>query len=161
MKKNKVLTMMLSMLLVALLAVSLAGCNKSGDNGDAAGGEALTEEEYQDAVTKLSEDFTALQEEANNLDTTDVDAAVELLEGLKAPLNDFISIVPPEAYSAAHEKLQSGSQAMIDYIDVVIGMVGETDQTKIEEATAEMLELIQTATTDLTDGAQLLAEAAQ
>ena len=48
---------------------------------------------------------------------------------------------------------------MIDYIDVMIGMVGETDQAKLEEATAQMLELVETAMADLTEGADLLASA--
>ena len=70
-----------------------------------------------------------------------------------------MAVVPPEVYSAAHEKLSSGSQAMIDYIDVMIGMVGETDQAKLEEATTQMLELVETAMADLTEGADLLASA--
>lgn len=159
MKRNKILTMILSVLMAVLLACLLAGCGKGEDAEDVASGEALTEEEYQDAVAKLGEDFTALQDEANNVDTSDVEAAVKLLESLKAPLNDFINIIPPDAYAAAHEKLQSGSRAMIGYIDAVISMVSETDQTKIAEFATKMMEFVQTAMNDLTEGAEMLTEA--
>ena len=159
MKRNKWAVRLTGMLLAGLLAFSLTACSQGEGASGTTEGEALTEQEYQDAVTKLSEDFTTLQTEAANIDTTDVDAAVELLESFKAPLEEFMAVVPPEVYSAAHEKLSSGSQAMIDYIDVMSGMVGETDQAKLEEATTQMLELVETAMADLTEGADLLASA--
>ena len=48
---------------------------------------------------------------------------------------------------------------MIDYIDLAISMVDETDATKIQEAQGQMTELLNTVTTSFTEGSQLLAEA--
>ena len=48
----------------------------------------------------------------------------------------------------------------MDYIDIVIAMVNETDQEKIQEQAQQMMESIQTASQDLTEGAALLEEAA-
>ena len=158
MNTKKHLHLLLALLLVFCLALS--ACGGGSDNGGGETSNALTEEEYQDAVTKLGEDFTASQVEASNLDTSDVDAAVKLLEDAKAPLQEFIAITPPDTYAAAHEKLQSGSQAMVDYIDLVVEIVDETDPTKLQEASEKMMDLIQTAMTDLMVGSQLLEEAA-
>ena len=80
MKRNKWAVRLTGMLLAGLLAFSLTACSQGEGASGTTEGEALTEQEYQDAVTKLSEDFTTLQTEAANIDTTDVDAAVELLE---------------------------------------------------------------------------------
>ena len=161
MKRNKWAVRLTGMLLAGLLAFSLTACSQGEGASGTTEGEALTEQEYQDAVTKLSEDFTTLQTEAADIDTTDVDAAVELLESFKAPLEEFMAVVPPEIYSDAHAKLSSGSQAMIDYIDLLISMAGETDQAKLEEASTQILELVETAMTDLSEGVSLLAAAAE
>ncbi len=161
MKHNKWTARLLGLLLVGMMAFSLTACSQDEGTDGNTTAEALTEEEYQDAVTKLSEDFTALQTEAANIDTTDADAAAELLEGFKAPLEEFMAVVPPEIYSDAHAKLSSGSQAMIDYIDLLISMAGETDQAKLEEASTQILELVETAMTDLSEGVSLLSAAAE
>ena len=81
MKHNKWTARLLGLLLVGMMAFSLTACSQDEGTDGNTTAEALTEEEYQDAVTKLSEDFTALQTEAANIDTTDADAAAELLEG--------------------------------------------------------------------------------
>lgn len=142
----------LVLLLSLCLLVAMTACG---------GGEkTMSKEEYEDAVTKLGEDFTAIQNEAAGLDMSDVDGAVKLLEDAKTPLQDFIALTPPDDYADAHAKLSSGSQAMVDYIDIVIAMVNETDMDKIQEQAQQMLEYIQTATQDLTEGAALLEEAA-
>ena len=50
---------------------------------------------------------------------------------------------------------------MIDYIDLLISMAGETDQAKLEEASTQILELVETAMTDLSEGVSLLSAAAE
>lgn len=142
--------------LVMVCALLLAGCG--GGETEEAG--ALTEEEYEAAVVKLGEDFTTIQNDAAALDVTDPEAALQLLEDCKAPLEEFIAIVPPAVYAEAHAKLVSGSQAMISFLDTTGTLVGETDATKIQEVYDTMMEQIQTATNDMTEGADLLAEAA-
>lgn len=145
---KKALVLLLSLCL--LMAMTACG-----------GGEkTMSKEEYEDAVTKLGEDFTAIQNEAASLDMSDVDGAVKLLEDAKAPLEEFIALTPPDDYAGAHAKLSSGGQAMVDYIDIIIAMVNETDINKIQEQAQQMLEYIQTATQDLTEGVALLEEAA-
>lgn len=143
----------LGVLLLALcLLLAMTACG---------GSKALTKEEYEDAVTKLGDDFTAIQNEASNLNMDDLDQTVKLLEDAKAPLQEFMALTPPDVYAGAHEKLSSGSQAMADYIDVVIAMVNETDLNQIQQQAQEMLELLQTASQNLTEGAALLEEAAE
>ena len=97
----------------------------------------------------------------NNASTamTDPESAKEVLESMKAPLNDFIAITPPEAYAAGHEKMQSGCQSMIDFIDTVVAMTEETDQTKLTELVSQMDEQLRTAVNDMAEGASLLDEA--
>lgn len=156
--KNRLFPVTMAM----LLALSLAACGgdgKADGNADATPAPALTEEEYMDAVTKMNEDMATIQTDAASLDTTDVDAAVQLLEDMKAPLQEFMSVTPPEKYQAAHEKLSSGCQSMIDFIDTTISVAKETDPAKQQEAATKMMEQLQTATTDMTEGAQMLQEA--
>ena len=122
---------------------------------------ALTEEEYQTAVTELNDKLTSIQTDASALDPNDPDAAKQLLEDMKAPFQDFINITPPASYADAHEKMKSGCQAMIDYLDTVNSMLEETDEGKLQEAANTMMEQLQTAVTDLTEGATMLSEAQQ
>ena len=159
MKTKKSLSWLISLLLVSAMVLCTAACSSNSANAGAS--EALTEEEYQEAVTKLGDSFTALQTEAASLDLTDPDAAKEMLESLKAPLSEFIAIVPPETFQSAHEKMKSGSEAMIDYIDTAISLVSETDAAKIQEASTTMMEQLQTASNDLLEGAQMLEDAMQ
>lgn len=154
MKRSRTVTLF-AMLMALVLALSACG-NTGGGSGST---EALTEEAYMEAVTKLQDAFTDIQNQAGTLDTTDVEAATQLLESMKAPLEEFIAVVPPESFSAAHDKLKSGSQALIDFLDTTLSIVGETDTTKLQDASTKMMEQIQTATTDMTEGSQLLAEA--
>lgn len=98
------------------MALMLTACG--GDDNTADGGDendqtvtALTEEEYQQAVTDLSDKLTSIQTDAANLDPTDVDAAMKLLNDMKQPFIDFMAVTPPESYADAHAKMQSGCQA--------------------------------------------------
>ena len=161
MKKNNSRLRILAILAALTMALSLTACG--GDkaaNGDKAAASstaaALTEQEYQDAVTKLGEEMSQIQQDAANLDSTDVDAAKELLESLKQPLQDFMNVTPPESYADAHKKMQSGCQAMIDYLDTASSMIGETDSNKLTEDATKMQEQMTTAINDLTEGSAML-----
>lgn len=147
----------LMLMLACCMVVSLAACNKD----DGGSGDALTEQEYQDAVTKLSDDITAIQNDVANMSGDDKEAGIKALEDMKTTLNEFINVTPPKAYEAAHEKLKSGSQAMVDFIDAAIEVVNEEDAEKAQEKSTEMMELMQTALTDLAEGSQLLADASK
>lgn len=165
MKKNMT-KRLLAALLATAMALSLAACGggkdaanggESGESGEAAS-TALTEEEYQQAVEDLSTEMSEIQSSASSV-ATDPEAAKEALEAMKTSLNDFISITPPEAYADAHEKLQSGCQSLIDFIDTVSAMTEETDQTKLAELTTKMGEQLESAMTDMAEGASLLQSA--
>lgn len=149
MKKKKYLTLLTAFLL--LFSLALSGC--SGDS------DSLTEEEYQAAFEKLGEDFSAIQNDVSSITLEDVDGALALLEQSKESLRDFITIVPPEAYAAAHEKLAAGCQGMVDYLEATTQLMGETDQTKIEEAVNSMTDIFTSATNDMIEGAEMLEEA--
>ena len=164
MKKNMT-KRLLAALLAAALAFSLAACGgkdassngESGDSSEAASA-ALTEEEYQQAVEDLSTEMSEIQNSASTA-VTDPESAKEVLKSMKASLNDFIAITPPEAYADAHAKLQSGCQSLIEFIDTVAAMTEETDQTKLSELTTTMSEQLEAAMTDMAEGASMLQEA--
>ncbi len=122
------------------------------------GGDAMSEEDYKAEFEKLGEDLTAIQEDSANLDLTDPDTAKKTLEDMKKPFADFINVTPPDSLKDAHEKISSGCQAMVDYIDTTLSLVGETDATKLQEASTKMGEQLQTAMTDLGEGAAMLEE---
>ncbi len=152
MKKRTHLYTFVTLMLAALLTLSLVACG--------GGSKAMSKEEYQQAVADLAEEFSKIQTEAGSLDPTDIDGAKKLLGDLKAPLQDFIDIVPPKDFSDAHKKFQSGSQAMIDFLDTTIGALGEENAEKLQEASEKITQQIQTAVSDFTEGNQLLQGAA-
>lgn len=119
---------------------------------------ALTEEEYQQAVIDLSTEMSEIQSSASAI-SSDPEAAKQVLETMKTSLNNFMVITPPEAYADAHEKLQSGCQSLIEFIDTVVAMTEETDQTKLADLTTKMNEQLQSAMTAMTEGASMLQAA--
>ncbi len=153
---------LLAILLAASMAFSLTACGGKKDGGDAGNGgaavssapKALTEDEYKASFEEIFSDF----QNVNSVDMTDIDAAKKTLEDMKAGMNEFIALNPPESCKDGHDKLSSGCQAMIDYIDTALGIIGETDQDKINDASTKMMESIQTAMTDMTEGATMLDE---
>lgn len=156
----------LAILMALSMALMLTACG-GDDNATDDGNEneqtvtALTEEEYQQAVADLGDKLTSIQTDAANLDPTDVDAAMKLLDDMKQPFADFMAVTPPESYADAHAKMQSGCQAMVDYIDTMASLVDETDATKIQEGSTKMMEYLQTAVNDLTEGGAMLSETAE
>lgn len=167
MKKNMT-KRLLAALLAAALAFSLAACGggkdadsngESGDSSEAASA-ALTEEEYQQAVQDLSTEMSEIQNNASTA-ISDPESAKEVLESMKTSLNDFIAITPPESYADAHAKIKSGCESLIGFIDTVAAMTEETDQTKLSELTTTMSEQLETAMTDMSEGASLLQAASE
>ena len=156
----------LAILMALSMALMLTACG--GDDNTADGGDendqtvtALTEEEYQQAVTDLSDKLTSIQTDAANLHPTDVDATMKLLDDMKQPFIEFMAVTPPESYADAHAKMQSGCQAMVDYIDTMASLVDETDAAAIQEGNAKMTESLQTAVRDLAEGGAMLSETAE
>lgn len=167
MKKN-ITKRILAALLAAALAFSLAACG--GGNDAASGGQtsessetasvALTEEEYQQAVEKLSTDVSELQANANEA-LSDPESAKAILDGMKASINEFASVTPPEAYADAHAKLQSGCESLIASIDTMVAMTEATDETKLTELSTQMSEQLEAAMTDMAEGASMLQSASE
>lgn len=163
--KTKTFSRLAVLMLTLAMMLTLAACgngnqnNNSSNNSDNEQPVALTEEEYQQAVIDLGDKVTEASNAAASLDPNDPEAAKQVLADMKAPFVEFMAITPPEAYAAAHEKLQTGCQAMIDYIDLVTSLIDETDPSKIADAQPQMMELLQTVTDSFTEGSQLLAEA--
>ncbi len=163
---TKTSSRLVTLLLALAMMLTLAACGNGNnqDNNSSNGSDdnqpvALTEEEYQQAVIDLGDKVTAVSNDAASLDPNDPEGAKKVLEDMKAPFVEFMAITPPESYAAAHEKLQTGCQAMIDYIDLAISMVDETDASKIQEAQTQMMDLLTTVSNSFTEGSQLLAEA--
>lgn len=147
-----------ALLLAAAMVFSLAACGlDSKQEEDTASG--LTKEEYQQAVQTLSTEISEIQDRASEIDGTDVEQTKELLDELKTPLQDFMAIDPPESYAAGHAKLKSGCQSLIEYIDLLVDALGETDQTALQESSEQMQTLMESAVADLQEGAQLLDDA--
>ncbi|WP_125114766.1 DUF6376 family protein [Agathobaculum sp. Marseille-P7918] len=147
-----------ALLLAAAMVFSLAACGSdSKQEEDTASG--LTKEEYQQAVQTLSTEISEIQDRASEIDGTDVEQTKELLDELKTPLQDFMAIDPPESYAAGHAKLQSGCQSLIEYIDLLVDALGETDQTALQESSEQMQTLMESAVADLQEGAPLLGDA--
>lgn len=159
--KNNMTKRLLAALMAAAMLLGMAACGKPADGGTAQDGgqqatTALTKDEYKQAFQDMSKSLEDIQTNATNVDMNDPEAAKAVLEEMKGPLNDFIAVTPPEEYKDAHAKLKSGCEAMVGFVDSVLGMVGETDQAKLKTAGEEMQTYLTTAITDITAGAQML-----
>lgn len=156
--KNGMVKRLSALLLAAAMVFSLAACGAdSKQEEDTVSG--MTKEEYQQAVQTLSTEIGEIQDRASEIDGTDAEQAKDLLDELKTPLQDFMAIDPPESYAAGHKKLQSGCQSLIEYIDLLVDTIGETDQTALQESSEQMQTLMESAVADLQEGAQLLDDA--
>ena len=167
--KKRTLWKRLSALSLSLaLVFSLASCSQAGTPADGGSGTpaasatpapALSEEDYMAKLEELGTKMTEVQTGAAGLDPTDLEGAKKLLGDMKAPFVDFAAITPPEKYADAHTKLQSGCNAMIEYIDIILEIAETTDAAKQQELATKMVEVLTTATNDLTEGSQMLADA--
>lgn len=133
-----------------------------------AAGEALTEEEYLEAATQLSQTLTdtmtKAQSDLSALDPTDTDSAKKVIEDMKKPFTDFAAITAPEKFAATQEKYKSGCEAMIEYLDICLEMIDmSATETPSAEAAAELTnrltESLTAVQTGFTEGSTLLAEA--
>lgn len=162
---KKTFRMIAALLSIAMLLL-VSACGGTGTSGTSTAGTstseaapvAVSEEEYQQAVDELQAKLTDIRTNNAKIEITDLEAAKTQLEEFKQPFVDFKDIVPPEAYAEAHTKLQSGCEHMITYADTIILLIQETDETKKQEYSNQIVEALGIAATDLTDGANMLAE---
>lgn len=135
-----------------------------------AAGEALTEEEYLTKAEELGQAMTdvsaKVQADLASMDPSDTEGIAKLMEELKAPFVEFSAIQAPEAYAEAQAKYKSGCEAMIDYLDIIVSAMEmeASGKTPTEEETQKLMEDMTNAltivTTDFTEGATLMEEAA-
>lgn len=156
--KNNWAKRLSALALAGVMAFSLAACGAEKAEEQETSS-ALTAEEYQQAVTTLSEDMQEVLERASEIDEADASESTEALEALKAPLEEFMAVEPPEKYAAGHEKVCEGCEALIDYIDIVIATIGVTNEETLTQAAAQMETAAEQATTALQEGVELLQQA--
>lgn len=135
-----------------------------------AAGEALTEDEYLAKAEELGQAMTdvstKVQADLATMDPSDTEGIAKLMEELKAPFVEFAAIQAPEAYAEAQAKYKSGCDAMVDYLDIVVSAMEmeASGKTPTEEETQKLMEDMTNAlaivSTDFTEGATLMAEAA-
>lgn len=135
-----------------------------------AAGEALTEDEYLAKAEELGQAMTdvstKVQADLATMDPSDTEGIAKLMEELKAPFVEFAAIQAPEAYAEAQAKYKSGCDAMVDYLDIVVSAMEmeASGKTPTEEETQKLMEdMTKTLTivsTDFTEGATLMEEAA-
>ena len=135
-----------------------------------AAGEALAEEEYLTKAEELGQAMTdvsaKVQADLASMDPYDTEGIAKLMEELKAPFVEFSAIQAPEAYAEAQAKYKSGCEAMIDYLDIIVSAMEmeASGKTPTEEETQKLMEDMTNAltivTTDFTEGATLMEEAA-
>lgn len=143
--------------IAVLMAVAVMGMTTVACGGSNASSTALTEEEY---LTETQELVTAMNDvvtKAGSIDPTDVEGAKQLIEDCKAPLVEFAALEAPEKYAEAHAKYKSGCEAMVEYLDMAVDAM---DPEKAADLDMEkMVNLIQTAQTDLMEADSLMQEA--
>lgn len=136
--------------LAALLAAScmmlqLGGCALFG--GGQTAESTMTAEEYLGEFEDIAEEMLDTQEELASFDPSAADAADEV-QDMKEPYEAFMALNPPEDYDEAHEEMQDGCEAMLDYIDAATGGEGA-------ESASEML---QTVVDHFAEAATLIAQ---
>lgn len=163
--KKHMLKSIFAALLVASMAFSLTACGGddktpadpgTSDVADGGAAEALSEDDYIAAVNNLQTEMEAVQTKMAEVDQTDVEAVKAAIEDVKKPFADLAAVVAPEKYAAAHEKIKSGCEAMIDYMDSAIKM---TEGTPSQDDITAMTESLTKAATDLGEGQALIEEA--
>lgn len=121
--------------LAALLAAGcmmlpLVGCALFG--GGQTAESTMTAEEYLGEFEDIAEEMLDTQEELASFDPSAADAADEV-QDMKEPYEAFMALNPPKDYDEAHEEMQDGCEAMLDYIDAATGGEGA-------ESASEMLQ---------------------
>ena len=118
--------------LAALLAAGcmmlpLVGCALFG--GGQTAESTMTAEEYLGEFEDIAEEMLDTQEELASFDPS----AADEVQDMKEPYETFMALNPPEDYAEAHEEMQDGCEAMLDYIDAATGGEGA-------ESASEMLQ---------------------
>lgn len=136
--------------LAALLAAGcmmlpLGGCALFG--GGQTAESTMTAEEYLGEFEDIAEEMLDTQEELASFDPSAADAADEI-QDMKEPYEAFMALNPPADYAEAHEEMQDGCEAMLDYIDAATGGEGA-------ESASEML---QTVVDHFAEAATLIAQ---
>lgn len=136
--------------LAALLAAGcmmlpLVGCALFG--GGQTAESTMTAEEYLGEFEDIAEEMLDTQEELASFDPSAADAADEV-QDMKEPYEAFMALNPPEDYDEAHEKMQEGCEAMLDYIDAATGGEGAEDVS----------EMLQTVVDHFAEAATLIAQ---
>lgn len=67
---------------------------------------------------------------------------------MKEPYEAFMALNPPKDYDEAHEEMQEGCEAMLDYIDAATGGEGAEDVS----------EMLQTVVDHFAEAATLIAQ---
>lgn len=112
--KNNLVKRIAVLASAVMMGVSLIAC----------GGGGLSDKAYIAKVNEFSSKVESTMNEAeqqlSGVAEDDVDATVELIEGLKAPFSEFAALEAPEKYKEAHAKYQSGCKAMNEMLDTLI-----------------------------------------
>lgn len=155
--KNKLVKRIAALMAVAVMGMSVMACGGSNGGTEAAASSALSEEEYVAKTTELANAMTNVMTEAASLDADDVEGAKKLIEGMKEPFVEFAAIQAPEKYADAQTKYKSGSEAMIEYLDMCIDLM---DPEKAADADMDkLMDLLTTIQNDFTEGASLMEAA--
>lgn len=122
--------------------------------------DAMTEAEYIETLDMLSDEIYTLQAKTDMIDADDTEGAKAHIEELKAPFNSFAAIDnPPGDFADGHAKIQSGCQAIVEYLDLVKDIVGETDEDKLASAAERMTDKLSFAMEQLREGTGMVEEA--
>lgn len=133
--------------LAALLAAGcmmlpLGGCALFG--GGQTAESTMTAEEYLGEFEDIAEEMLDTQEELASFDPS----AADEVQDMKEPYEAFMALNPPEDYAEAHEEMQDGCEAMLDYIDAATGGEGAEDVS----------EMLQTVVDHFAEAATLIAQ---
>jgi len=112
----------------------------------------LTEEAYKAAFEEIFSDF----QNVNDVDISEGNAAKKTLEDMKTRMRAFIAVYPPESCKNCHEKLSSGCQAMIEFIDIKLSLINETDPNRFDILGDKMISTMDIAMEYLAEGAEML-----
>lgn len=155
-----------SLLVLLCLVLSLSACGgTSGDGADAQNEAetAMTEEEYQGRVEKLSGDIGSAMSSMSGLSATDEESFREGIEAIRTmiePFREFAAITnPTEAWTEAHGKIADGCSGFADSLeglcDSAEGMLdGEMAAEDCNSAATEYTTGLSEASALLTEGSE-------
>lgn len=120
----------------------------------------LTEDEYlteaERLMTDISSSMEKLQADISQMDTTDADGFETFAEKVKAPYVELAALQAPELYAGAQAKFKSGSEAMIEYLDICVELVNP--ETAASADSSKLTELLTVIQNDFTEGSAIMEE---